>query len=107
MERELLDIMRRVRDQMNRYTALNAPTSFAEKVVMGTAALEDLKSRVQTVPGPDPGDPLGIVSEIQILESKVLHPDQWIAYDRKGRIVAMGSTNTARIFAPNGPSNAQ
>jgi hypothetical protein len=98
-EREPLDIMRRARDQMNRYTALNAPTSFAEKVVMGTAALEDLRSRVQTVPGPDPRDPLGIVSGIQIVESKILPSDRWIAYDRNGRIVAMGSTNSVRIFA--------
>jgi hypothetical protein len=100
---DLLAKMRELMDKLNKYTTQMPP---AEKVVMGPVALAELRSMASFAVAPKP-DPTAVTQSmlcgIQILESDVLEPDQWIAYDRKGRIVAMGRASSVGIFAMREP----
>jgi hypothetical protein len=115
---ELIDQMRKLMDQMNRHTP---PMDPADKVVMGPVALAELRRTCRQSTCPECGmlsvmggqphligchrpAPMPDLSGIQIVESDVLEPDQWIAYDRKGKIVAMGRASSVGIFAMREPS---
>jgi hypothetical protein len=99
--RDLLAVMRKMMDQLNKHTS---PVLPMDKVVMGREAIEELARLTQTkgyhTPGPHATDPMGVITGIQIVESDVLDPDQWVAYDRAGKIVAMGWVNNVRFLTP-------
>ncbi len=91
----LLATMQKCIRQMKAKTGLHGTP--IHKAAMGKDALADLRRRCgPTVPA-QPGD--GLLSGIQIMESEILEPDQWIAYDRDGKVVAIGRGDTVKILA--------
>lgn len=86
--------------QMRLHTPKRDPI---DKVAMGQEALAELRRMTSphTV-AMKPGDPMGL-GAIQIVASEVLDPDQWIAYDRAGKIVAMGRVNSVRLVVAASP----
>ena len=86
--------------QMKANTGL--PRDFISQVVLGDVAMAELRRLCGPTAPQQPSDPLGLAG-FHVVESDVLEPDQWIAYDRKGRIVAMGRASSVGIFAMRKP----
>jgi len=95
-------------EQMEKFNRLmrasTTPREPMAKVVLGTDAMAELRRicgpTTRDAPGPRPSDPMGVITGIQVVESQVLESDQWIAYDRNGKILAMGRINSIRLLGP-------
>ena len=90
---DLLARMQRAIREIN----LNAGTPpLTSKIVCGGGVVDKLRDMSATTDAPLPA---GTLTGIQIILNPALADDQWIAYDSKDRIVAMGSGGSWRVPA--------